>query len=102
MVSAPDAVKLAKAHGQAIAREAPAANPHFAYKGPLGDTHTVWWLDAAAFRAQRAAALARHARGVAIWRLGLEDPALWAKAGPAAALGPPPATPRPPCVALSH
>jgi len=100
VVSAPDAVQLAKAKGQAIARTAPDANPHFAYKGPQGDTHTVWYLDAAAFRAQRAAAEARHARGVAIWRLGLEDPAIWAKTAPSAPTAPAPATPRPPCVAL--
>ena len=52
--------------------------------------------------ARRAAAEARHVRGVAIWRLGLEDPAIWARAIPAAALGPPPAAPRPPCVMLPH
>jgi spore germination protein YaaH len=102
VVSAPAAVQLARANGQPIAREAPAANPHFAYKGPLGDSHTVWFLDAGAYRAQRAAALARHVRGVAIWRLGLEDPAIWARTTPAAPLGPPPATPRPPCVMLPH
>ena len=102
VVSAPEAVQLATAEGQVIAREAPAANPHFAYAGPSGETHAVWYLDAAAFRTQRAAALARHARGVAIWRLGLEDPAVWSKGLPSAALGPPPAAPRPACAALPH
>jgi spore germination protein YaaH len=72
VLSAAQAVQLAKANGQPIAREAPAANPHFAYKGPGGDSHTVWFLDAAAFKAQRAAAEARQVRGVAIWRLGLD------------------------------
>jgi spore germination protein YaaH len=102
VVSAPQAVQLAKANGQAIAREAPAASPHFAYTGSTGDTHAVWYLDAAAFRTQRAAALARHVRGVAVWRLGLEDPAIWARTLPTAALGAAPATPRPACVALPH
>ena len=102
VVSAPAAVRLARANGQPIARELPAANPHFAYQGPLGDTHTVWYLDAAAFRTQRAAVQARHARGVAIWRLGLEDPAIWTSATPAGALAPPPATPPPTCLALPH
>jgi spore germination protein YaaH len=100
VVSAPQAVQLAKANGQAVAREAPAANPHFAYKGASGESHAVWYLDAAAFRTQRAAALARRVRGVAVWRLGLEDPAIWARTLPTAALGAPPATPRPACVAL--
>lgn len=78
VVSAADAARLAKTAGQTPAREPPAANPHFSYPG-----HTVWYLDAAAFRAQRAAVEASHAQGVAIWRLGLEDPALWNKAAPA-------------------
>jgi spore germination protein YaaH len=102
VLSAPAAAALARANGQPVTREAPAANPHFAYQGPLGDSHTVWFLDAAAFRAQRAAVLARHVRGVAIWRLGLEDPAIWAKTLPSAALAAAPATPRPACVALPH
>jgi spore germination protein YaaH len=100
VISAPQATELAKAKGQAIAREAPAANPHFAYQGPSGEAHAVWYLDAAAFRTQRAAVLARHARGVAIWRLGLEDPGIWAKTLPSPVLGAPAATPRPACVAL--
>jgi spore germination protein YaaH len=102
VLAAPQAVQLAGDNHQPIAREAPAANPHFAYQGAGGDSHTVWFLDAAAYRAQRAAALARHVRGVAIWRLGLEDPAIWTRTVPAPALGPPPATPRPPCVMLPH
>jgi spore germination protein YaaH len=101
VVSAPAAAALATAQGQAVARTAPDANPHFAYKGPQGDAHAVWYLDAAAFKAQRAAVEARHAHGVAIWRLGLEDPAIWTRAtAPAAKLGPSPAVARPPCVAL--
>jgi spore germination protein YaaH len=99
VLSAADAASLAKAKGQAIVRAAPDGNPHFAYAAPGGTAHSVWWLDAQAFRAQRAAAAARHARGVAIWRLGLEDPAIWAKAaGPPAPLSP--GLPQPACTAL--
>ena len=101
VVSAAAAAQLGKAAGQPDIRAAPDGNPHFSYAGPDGRDHTVWRLDAGAFRAQRAAVLARHTRGVAIWRLGLEDPALWAaRAPPAPALGPAPATPTPRCVAL--
>ena len=89
VISAPAAAGLAEAQGQTVAREPPAENPHFSYGG-----HTVWYLDAQTFRAQRAAAEARHTRGVAIWRLGLEDPAIWTKAAPprpaAPGLGPAP------------
>lgn len=100
VLSAPDAVRLAKTTGQAVTRALPDANPHFAYTGPDGARHSVWYLDAAAFKAQRAAAEAHRARGVAIWRLGLEDPAIWTNAAPAAAVGPPPTPPNPRCVAL--
>jgi spore germination protein YaaH len=98
VISAPEALRRAKAAGQAVTREAPAANPHFSYPGPDGRPHAVWYLDAAAFQAQRAAVEARHVRGVAVWRLGLEDPAIWARPGkaPAMTVAPPP----PPCVTL--
>jgi spore germination protein YaaH len=99
VVSAAEAQALAKATGQAVTREPPAANPHFAYRDAAGTGHAVWWLDVGTFRAQRAAAEARHASGVAIWRLGLEDPAIWAKAPAVAAPGPP-GTAAPACVAL--
>jgi spore germination protein YaaH len=100
VISAPAAVALAQSRGQVPQRTAPDANPHFAYTGPQHDAHAVWYLDAASFRTQRAAVEARHARGVAIWRLGLEDPAIWASAKPAAKVAATPAMPRPPCVAL--
>jgi len=105
VISAPAAVALARAKGQAALREPPAANPHFAYAGPDGARHTVWYLDAAAFAAQRAAVLARKARGVAVWRLGLEDPAIWtAPVAAQARTAPAPAGPAPPpvCFALPH
>ena len=99
VLSADAAAALAKAKGQAVLRAAPDGNPHFAYKAPDGTAHSVWWLDAQAFRGQRTAADTRHARGVAIWRLGLEDPAIWAKTpGPSAPL--PPGPPQPACTAL--
>jgi spore germination protein YaaH len=101
VVSAPEAAQRARTSSQTITRAPPDANPHFSYVGAGGVSHAVWYLDAATFRAQRAAAEARHARGVAIWRLGLEDAGLWAKAAPP----PPPAGPAaasPACVALPH
>ncbi|MBS0333314.1 MAG: hypothetical protein JSS35_11140, partial [Proteobacteria bacterium] len=77
VVSASQAQALAAAQHAAVNRNAAEANPHFAYTAPDGKTHQVWWLDAAAVRAERAASLARRVRGTALWRLGLEDPALW-------------------------
>jgi spore germination protein YaaH len=100
VVAAADAQRLGRAQGQAVAREGPAANPHFTYRDAVGQDHQVWWLDAQAFRAQRAAVSARKARGVAIWRLGLEDPAIWTPGGAPAPSSPAAGPPRPPCVAL--
>jgi spore germination protein YaaH len=101
VISAPDAVRYAKGWKQPIARQRPDANPHYAFESPDGEGHTTWYLDAATFQAGRAAALARHARGVAIWRLGLEDPAIWGKAVAAPTIAAP-RPPRSPCVALRH
>ncbi|HEY2751063.1 hypothetical protein [Phenylobacterium sp.] len=83
VVSAGEAQALATLNHAVVVRGAADGNPHFSYSGGDGRLHQVWWLDAATYRAQRAAALLRHVRGVAIWRLGLEDPALWARGGPA-------------------
>ncbi|HEY3949561.1 glycosyl hydrolase family 18 protein [Phenylobacterium sp.] len=91
VVSVTEAEALARLNHAHVVRATPDGNPHFAYNGGDGKPHQVWWLDAAAFRAQRAAALARHVRGVAIWRLGLEDPALWTKPTAARPLRPGPA-----------
>ena len=100
VVSAPEALRIAKAADQVPTRAAPDANPHFSYAGPDGANHAVWYLDAATFQAQRAAVQARRARGAAIWRLGLEDPAIWAKSSPHPSMSPAPAAPRQACVAL--
>jgi peptidoglycan-N-acetylglucosamine deacetylase len=100
VVSAADAAQLAMTAGKPVTREPPAANPHFTYAAADGHAHAVWYLDAPAFKAQRAAAEALHARGVAIWRLGLEDPALWTKTAPSHAAGPTAPAPYPACVTL--
>ncbi len=56
--------------------EAPSYNPSFSYLE--GDTeHTVWFLDAITFGNQAQAANRLRAGGIAISRLGTEDPALW-------------------------
>ena len=53
-------------------------NPTFSY---LDDTenkrHQVWFLDAVTGYNQIAAALAMKPRGLALWRLGTEDPGIW-------------------------
>jgi spore germination protein YaaH len=73
VVSAPKAAGLAAANRQPVD---PAPNPHFSYQA-AGVRHAVWWLSGADFARQRAIAQASAVRGVALWRMGLEDPALW-------------------------
>src|SRR5262245_28301411 len=62
-------------HGAAVWDER-TGNPVLRYQnGP--DAHEVWFLDAVtAFNQARIAASA-GARGVGVWRLGAEDPAIW-------------------------
>ncbi|MDD2463651.1 MAG: glycosyltransferase [Desulfobulbus sp.] len=54
----------------------PEANPHFVYDDGKA-VHTVWFLDAVTFLNQLSLVRAHHAGGIAINRLGNEDPALW-------------------------
>lgn len=85
VVSVPVAAQRAGASAQAL------PNPHGSYQAG-GVRHEVWWLSGADFARQRALAASASVRGVALWRMGLEDPALWtAKPGPpltGAAAGP--------------
>lgn len=62
-------------------------NPHGTYRNG-GVRHEVWWLSGADFARQRALAAGAGVRGVALWRMGLEDPALWTAATPPPLDGP--------------
>ena len=51
-------------------------NPTFSYE-ENGDTHTVWFLDAVSAWNQLRASDMEGVAGVALWRLGTEDPDVW-------------------------
>lgn len=53
-----------------------AGNPYLRYKKE-GKSHTVWFLDAATFYNQMKLAKASGSKGIAVWRLGSEDPSIW-------------------------
>jgi cellulose synthase/poly-beta-1,6-N-acetylglucosamine synthase-like glycosyltransferase/peptidoglycan/xylan/chitin deacetylase (PgdA/CDA1 family) len=56
-----------------------ALNPTFAYRDKQQSAaHTVWMLDGVTMYNQIAAALAMNPGGLAVWRLGTEDPTIWA------------------------
>ncbi|SFB02037.1 MULTISPECIES: polysaccharide deacetylase family protein [unclassified Bacillus (in: firmicutes)] len=51
-------------------------NPYLRYK-KNGKNHIVWFLDAATFYNQMQLAKDHGSRGIALWRLGSEDPSIW-------------------------
>jgi peptidoglycan-N-acetylglucosamine deacetylase len=53
-------------------------NPHFSVTGANGVTHDIWMLDGVTVFNHLKAALVKAPAGVALWRLGLEDPSAWA------------------------
>lgn len=52
-------------------------NPHFKYTEDDGKDHEIWFLDAATGFNQIKAAKSYKVAGLALWRLGSEDPSLW-------------------------
>ena len=52
-------------------------NPTFEYEEDDGKIHTVWMLDAVTAFNQVAVSRPFDLRGIALWRLGSEDPSLW-------------------------
>jgi peptidoglycan-N-acetylglucosamine deacetylase len=51
-------------------------NPYLRYK-MNGKKHIVWFLDAATFYNQMNLAIHSGSQGIAVWRLGSEDPSIW-------------------------
>lgn len=92
-IGAAAAMRLAQRLKVAVQRDPASRNAHFAYTAPDGRHHQVWFVDAPAFAAGRDAAAPWRPRGYALWRLGLEDPALWSlpRAPGAPTAKPPPA-----------
>jgi spore germination protein YaaH len=74
------ATALALSYGQASALDnryrRGLAGSHFAYTAG-GVVHEVYFSDAQSFVAQSRVAVDYNLRGVVVWRLGIEDPAIW-------------------------
>lgn len=51
--------------------------PYFTYVDAVGNQHEVWYEDASSTSWKLDAIDRYDLRGLALWRLGLEDPALW-------------------------
>ena len=52
------------------------SNPYLRYK-LNGKNHTVWFLDGATFYNQMKLSMDHGSKGIAVWRLGSEDPSIW-------------------------
>ncbi len=76
-ISFPDAMSRAAIAGvTGVSVKAPDFNPGYSYQEPEGK-HTVWFLDAVTFLNQLRAVRGAKLGGVAIDRLGTEDPRIW-------------------------
>lgn len=71
-----DIMKLGSETNLTINWSKDAGNPYLRYK-QNGKKHTVWFLDAATFYNQMNLATNSGSRGIALWRLGSEDPSIW-------------------------
>ncbi len=72
-----DAWKAARDSGEMPTFDKVSGNSTFAYEDDDGQKHTVWFLDAASAYNQIAFLRRGGIGGVALWRLGAEDPGLW-------------------------
>lgn len=73
-----DAMRLAAEAGSPILWDSASANPVLAYRDDRGRHHEVWFLDAVTAANEARWLRAHGVDRLAIWRLGAEDPALWA------------------------
>ena len=63
--------------GASLRFDLPALNGQFRYADGQGHVRTVWLLDAVTLFNQSKVALALAPAGLALWRLGYEDPGVW-------------------------
>ncbi|HEY8498489.1 MAG TPA: glycosyl hydrolase family 18 protein [Limnochordales bacterium] len=76
MLKAPDAVALAQRKGVPILWDAGAQVPYFSYT-ENGVTRVVYFENAESARRKLELIAQNRLGGMALWRLGFEDPALW-------------------------
>ncbi len=76
-VSFQQAVQLAQTYGAQIRLDPVSLNPTFDYTDASGALHHVWYLDAISAFNQIAETHRYPIQGLALWRMGSEDPAVW-------------------------
>jgi spore germination protein YaaH len=78
VLSIPQAEALADKNGVKPERDAASGGERFTYSQG-GVAHVVWMSGAVAVKGQLGVARQAGAKGVALWRLGTEDPAIWSR-----------------------
>jgi cellulose synthase/poly-beta-1,6-N-acetylglucosamine synthase-like glycosyltransferase/spore germination protein YaaH/peptidoglycan/xylan/chitin deacetylase (PgdA/CDA1 family) len=73
-----DATQAAHDSDAAVTMDDDALNPTYAYSDDGGRKHTVWFLDAATLFNEIKIADLYRPLGYGLWRMGAEDPAVWA------------------------
>ncbi|WP_172797561.1 glycosyltransferase [Bacillus sp. FJAT-27445] len=76
VVSFDDVIRLAEKAGLDIQWDDMSQNPYMKYTKE-GKVHEVWFLDSATFYNQLKITEEAGAKGIALWRLGAEDPSMW-------------------------
>lgn len=71
------ASELAKKYNKNIIFDEASLTPMFAYEDEQGNKHEVWFEDKDSIVAKTKLAWQMGISGVALWRLGMEDPAVW-------------------------
>ncbi|MBO8164605.1 MAG: LysM peptidoglycan-binding domain-containing protein [Brevibacillus sp.] len=71
------AVNRAQRYGAQVRFDEKTQTPTFSYRDEAGNQHEVWFENAASIRAKLLLAARLGIRGLALWRLGMEDPATW-------------------------
>lgn len=73
------AADLANRYNQDITFDQDTLTPMFSYTDEQGDQHEVWFENTESLIAKMRLAWQQGISGVALWRLGMEDPGVWAQ-----------------------
>lgn len=71
------AMDLARRYNREVIFDQETQTPMFAYTDEQGNEHEVWFENAQSIRSKLMLADRLGIRGLALWRLGMEDPRMW-------------------------
>lgn len=77
LVTHAQALAIARRYNAQIRFDQPTKTPMFAYTDERGNRHEVWFEDRRSILAKAQLASSLGIKGLALWRIGLEDPEIW-------------------------